>query len=397
MFHKNKTQETTENGTCNLPPFCDLCGVFLNIERVIENIKLRSQIPVLKRAYTDEQARNNELKEVLRAKDQNLRVAESEMDSLNFRNQQLTCRVAMLLQELEELKSGNKKYTMKIQDHSGNFHAIDEEFTKKIEENAALVSALNECKEKHENEVRKLNAIISKLRSDLSSSMANKRDLKSINSGADDYFPTSFNPGDIDVEKNILGETSFENVNQIEKGPKIDDDKQDSVGFAIQKALQDQLLVIEQHNNRLQHENAQLCNERKNLELKMKVGIVNYIPTEEMYAREREIALYYDEKLKSIATDVTRAKSVAEVYSNEIHNLKLRLDLEHKNKEFSSELYRTQRDQKRNLEEELKTTKESYETQISTMSEHIASLNDTIQNQKDQIDNLKYQFESVSG
>ncbi|KAL1139010.1 hypothetical protein AAG570_009071 [Ranatra chinensis] len=23
MFHKNKTQETTENGRCNLPPFCD--------------------------------------------------------------------------------------------------------------------------------------------------------------------------------------------------------------------------------------------------------------------------------------------------------------------------------------------------------------------------------------
>lgn len=49
----------------------------------------------------DEQSQTAELKEILRTKDQNLRKAEQELDSLNFRNQQLTKRVTILQDELD--------------------------------------------------------------------------------------------------------------------------------------------------------------------------------------------------------------------------------------------------------------------------------------------------------
>lgn len=65
---------------------------------------MRSQIPVLKKAFTEEQSKNISLCEELKLKDQQLRIAESEADSLNFRNQQLMCRVTVLQDELEALQ-----------------------------------------------------------------------------------------------------------------------------------------------------------------------------------------------------------------------------------------------------------------------------------------------------
>ena len=44
----------------------------------------------------DEQARNTELREQLKEKEVELRRAEQELDSLTFRNQQLTKRVTVL-------------------------------------------------------------------------------------------------------------------------------------------------------------------------------------------------------------------------------------------------------------------------------------------------------------
>lgn len=44
----------------------------------------------------DEQTRNTELREQLKEKEVELRRAEQELDSLNFRNQQLTKRVTVL-------------------------------------------------------------------------------------------------------------------------------------------------------------------------------------------------------------------------------------------------------------------------------------------------------------
>lgn len=45
---------------------------------------------MLKKAVLEEQTRNAELRDILKEKEQILRKAEQEMDSLTFRNQQLT-------------------------------------------------------------------------------------------------------------------------------------------------------------------------------------------------------------------------------------------------------------------------------------------------------------------
>jgi Predicted coiled-coil domain-containing protein. len=56
---------------------------------------------VLKKAVLEEQTRNVELRDVLKEKEQILRKAEQEMDSLTFRNQQLTKRVTVLQDDLD--------------------------------------------------------------------------------------------------------------------------------------------------------------------------------------------------------------------------------------------------------------------------------------------------------
>ncbi|KAL0177044.1 hypothetical protein M9458_025938, partial [Cirrhinus mrigala] len=82
---------------------------------------LRAQNQVLKKAVVDEQTTSNSLKvsadispvhaveDELKQKEQSLRKVEQEMDSLSFRNQQLTKRVELLQEELLLSESKNKK------------------------------------------------------------------------------------------------------------------------------------------------------------------------------------------------------------------------------------------------------------------------------------------------
>ena len=60
------------------------------------SMQVRAQANVLKKAVLDEQARNSEIKDQLKEKEVELRRAEQELDSLTFRNQQLTKRVTVL-------------------------------------------------------------------------------------------------------------------------------------------------------------------------------------------------------------------------------------------------------------------------------------------------------------
>lgn len=59
---------------------------------------------VLKKGVLDEQAKSNEYREALKEKEKCLRKGELEIDSLTFRNQQLTRRVSVLQDELEALQ-----------------------------------------------------------------------------------------------------------------------------------------------------------------------------------------------------------------------------------------------------------------------------------------------------
>lgn len=59
---------------------------------------------VLKKGVLDEQAKSNELRDLLKEKEKAFRKQELEIDSLTFRNQQLTRRVSVLQDELEQLQ-----------------------------------------------------------------------------------------------------------------------------------------------------------------------------------------------------------------------------------------------------------------------------------------------------
>lgn len=68
------------------------------------SLQIRSHLNVLKKGIFDEQAKSAELKELLRERELSLRKGELEIDSLNFRNQQLTKRVTVLQDDLDYLQ-----------------------------------------------------------------------------------------------------------------------------------------------------------------------------------------------------------------------------------------------------------------------------------------------------
>lgn len=72
-------------------------------------LQLRVHVKVLKKGVLDEQAKSNELREILKDKEKALRRGELEIDSLTFRNQQLTRRVSVLQDELEALQVINNQ------------------------------------------------------------------------------------------------------------------------------------------------------------------------------------------------------------------------------------------------------------------------------------------------
>lgn len=100
----------------------------------------------MKKAVLDEQARSKELKEILKEHEQRLRKSNQEMESLTFRNQQLTKRISVLQEELN-IKNSTKRVRGKSTENNPtvptNVTLLDEELQKKIMDNAQLISAVS--------------------------------------------------------------------------------------------------------------------------------------------------------------------------------------------------------------------------------------------------------------
>lgn len=106
-------------------------------------LQVRSQATVLKKAVLDEQTKNSDLNEHIKNLEQTVRIRDQEMESLLFRNDQLTKRIAFLQQELQT-SSNVKKGKLKSSDISSNndVGVFNEELQKKITENAELLSTV---------------------------------------------------------------------------------------------------------------------------------------------------------------------------------------------------------------------------------------------------------------
>lgn len=91
------------------------------------------------------------LQESLRVKDQNMRRAETELDSVNFRNKQLEHRVSIIQDDLQKLSKGGNSKSNKLRDNQGTDNGqmdpiIVEELQKRIMENAFLASTVRRKK-----------------------------------------------------------------------------------------------------------------------------------------------------------------------------------------------------------------------------------------------------------
>ncbi|XP_038047531.1 protein phosphatase 1 regulatory subunit 21-like [Patiria miniata] len=135
-----------------------------------EFAKLRAQNQVLKKAVVEEQEKQNALKGNVNEKDQKIRKSEQEIDSLSFRNQQLTKRVNVLQDELEAAEGKGKKNKSREADHGMSNRAalpgvMNEELRSKIEENERLHKQVYESTQSHQQAMMQLQDKLSNLES----------------------------------------------------------------------------------------------------------------------------------------------------------------------------------------------------------------------------------------
>lgn len=99
----------------------------------------------------EEQTRNTDIRNQLKEKEVEFRRAEQEIDSLTFRNQQLTKRITVLQEELDKAQNKSRRGKGKAQPENNSQipaappnNILDEEFQKKIVENAQLLSQISD-------------------------------------------------------------------------------------------------------------------------------------------------------------------------------------------------------------------------------------------------------------
>ncbi|KAG0729651.1 Protein phosphatase 1 regulatory subunit 21 [Chionoecetes opilio] len=118
-----------------------------------EYSKLRAQNQVLKKAVVEEQEKSSHLNDLMKSRDQLLRKAEQENDSLTFRNQQLTKRLTLLQEDLDEIQVKNKRGRGKaesvVDGSVATREVFAEELHSKIQENARLQSELADNQTTH--------------------------------------------------------------------------------------------------------------------------------------------------------------------------------------------------------------------------------------------------------
>ena len=159
---------------------------------------MRAKITVLKKAVTDEQAKNQELKDGVKGKDQGIRKMELEIESLKFRNDQLAKRVGILQDELSLYcqsnnkpqiggsSSSSKKSTNKHSTHSnhsvnhsvdsidsGIYDVINNELKNKIEENEKLHLKIHAIEQEYQMKIQQIQKELESVKTENQSKQVN--------------------------------------------------------------------------------------------------------------------------------------------------------------------------------------------------------------------------------
>ncbi|XP_020626075.1 protein phosphatase 1 regulatory subunit 21-like [Orbicella faveolata] len=120
-----------------------------------EFAKQRAQNTVLKKAVIEEQEKTKTLQETVRQKDQSIRKYEQEIDSLQFRNDQLSKRVSVLQEELDDYDGKNRRGKSRIDGmvRGDDNDVKDQELQIKIQENERLQRELYETTQEHKGTI----------------------------------------------------------------------------------------------------------------------------------------------------------------------------------------------------------------------------------------------------
>lgn len=104
MAHRSSAAETLSQTTSESSTSLS-SSMEITVEKyqrlATEYAKIRAQFLVLKKAVIDEEGKNVEQQQTIKIRDQNIRRLEQEIESLRFRNQQLTKRVGVLQSDLD--------------------------------------------------------------------------------------------------------------------------------------------------------------------------------------------------------------------------------------------------------------------------------------------------------
>ncbi|KAL5254032.1 hypothetical protein ACHWQZ_G013705 [Mnemiopsis leidyi] len=122
-------------------------------------VQVRAQVVVLKKALLDEREKHSYIKDNDVGKGQKIRTLEQEVDSLTFRNKQLSARVDSLQQELDSMskKKGKSKQQSKKDVSNKDLDSIHlEELESKIRENEVLHTKLQTIEERYALRLQKL-------------------------------------------------------------------------------------------------------------------------------------------------------------------------------------------------------------------------------------------------
>ncbi|XP_072930135.1 uncharacterized protein [Epargyreus clarus] len=404
-----------------------------------EYSKLRVHVKVLKKGVLDEQAKSNELREILKEKEKSLRKGELEIDSLTFRNQQLTRRVSVLQDELDLLQlklskksksKGDEKPAPSTSSAPLDSGLLQEELQKKIIENAQFASQLSdktfevsqlqasiEDYQRHLNESEsKYKCEIAKLRNknqELQFSLEEAQKLGGTPNKAlvGSSQPTSCN-GDF-----------FSEVGSEDALSSVDD-------LHINEQLTTKAHTLEQENQklRMEYELLQMENESQRLEITRHVAAaqrrrgdghdsgdfnsfndtsidaegrvtgllgsleVPFLVNHEVQVREERMQTYFRNKISELSAQREELESKTENYMKECELLRLRFEeLEHE-KETDAQTIQEKHNTISRLEEELHSTSHNYEQQMCVLTEHVAGLSEQLARQHDQLQHLKHQL-----
>ncbi|CAL1675061.1 unnamed protein product [Lasius platythorax] len=412
-----------------------------------EYSKIRAQANVLKKAVIEEQARNTDIRNHLKEREVELRRAEQEIDSLTFRNQQLTKRITVLQEELDKAQNKSKKSKSKVSENNSQIpppppnNILDEEFQKKIVENAQLLSQISDkdseieslyeriqqleykvdyCeKSKVESECQYQSTVdkLERERNDLQRKLNDRQkqeetvswssnegrrdgydfDAKGILSNHRQTEPSPFSsPSASRRSSKSLGEgkpqKSQEESNEFFYAKSCDLEKEINHWKAQYHILKIKYDELEQKKVGA---TSQIDNDAlKPVEINNMIGKLStpFALPEEIEVREVKIRDYFLEEIERITNEkhIYHIKNLAMAANSEVMHVQLDTS-ESKREKCETALLETLSNYN-GLQKEKEMQDGNYKIQLNTMSEHLANMNEKLICQTEEIQQLKFEL-----